>query len=561
MNRDLDRLSTMQFDVLVIGGGIYGAFAAWDAAARGLSVALVEKSDFMSGTSSNSLKVLHGGLRYLPDLRPDRVHRMVRERTAMMRLAPHLVRPLPFVLPSHGRGMRSRAVLGLGLRLNDALAMDRNRDLPPELHLPPGRLLSPSEFRAAFPDYESPVPISGAALWYDAQIVDTERFGISVLKSAYAEGACLANYVEATGIRSEGQRVTGATVHDAFTDESFQVRSQLVIIACGPWTVELLDKLRIGTGERPIDPSLAMNAVIDRTTPGMALGITLDGPLRNRRGRGSGADLIFLVPWKTGAIIGTIHEPYRRGWSPPVTSDPPLERLLEAVNHRLPAMALKVSDVRLVHRGLLPSHPRPADDRRVDLVREGYVIDHGALGYHGLLSIVGVKFTSARHLAERAIDLALEEHPRPARDCQTRSRAIVGGGFGSLPSYIEDQERRLGRSLPRPLLEDLVRSYGTDYKEVLAELPNSSNGKRETALTSADVMMAKVRYAVVSEMAHSLEDVVRRRIGVGAGGCPSPSDLAMCAHEMAMLLGWDSRQVDREIHRAVEAFREPIPAA
>lgn len=561
MERNLGRLSTEQFDVLVIGGGIYGAFAAWDAASRGMSVGLVEKSDFMSGTSSNSMKVLHGGLRYLPDLRPDRVRRMVRERSAMMRLAPHLVRPLPFVLPSHGRGMRSRAALGFGLRLNDVLSLDRNRGLPHELHLPPGRMLSPAEFAAAFPDFQPSVPISGAALWYDAQVVDTERFGISVLRSADAEGACLANYVEATGIQSDGQQVTGVTLRDTLTGASFPVRSRVVIIACGPWSEELLANFGIRTRVQSIVPSLAMNAVIDRFTSKMALGLATEGRLRSLRGRGIGSDLIFLVPWKTGAIIGTIHGPYQPGGSASVPPESLLQRLLGAVNSRMPAMALELSDVRLVHKGLLPSHPGPAETGRVDLVREGYVIDHSAQGLQGVISIVGVKFTSSRYVAEQAIDLAVAARTRVVRECQTKSKKVVGGDLGSLPFYVEEQGQTSVGSLARPLLKDLVRSYGTGYAQVLAELPPPSNGRERPTLSPADVLRAKVRHAVRSEMAHNLEDVVLRRIGIGADGCPSQPDLVMCANEMASVLGWSPQEVDRQIKRVAGTFRTHALAA
>ena len=198
MKRNLERLANQKFDVLVVGGGIHGAVAAWDAALRGLSIALIERGDFGSATSQNSLKIVHGGLRYLQDGNLSRIRTMARERTTWMRIAPHLVHPLACLTPTRHKLSRSRLVLGAGLVANDTLSFDRNRIADPEKYLPNGRLISQSELSNILPDYDVSNS-TGAAVWHDAHIYNTERLLLELILSAVDVGAEVANYVEAIG--------------------------------------------------------------------------------------------------------------------------------------------------------------------------------------------------------------------------------------------------------------------------------------------------------------------------------------------------------------------------
>lgn len=561
MERDLNRLSGEEFDVLIVGGGIYGAFAAWDASMRGLKVALVEQGDFMSGTSSNSLKILHGGLRYLQDMRPDLVRKMVRERRAMMRVAPHLVRPMPFVLPTRGLGSRSRMALKLALALNDLLSADRNNGLPVDLHLPPGEVITVGQFADWFPIYADRQGANGAALWYDAQILDTERYGITVLKSAFLEGACLANYVRATQILHQDGKVRGVSAIDLTSAEEFTIRAKVVVNACGPWVNELLRESDVAPLRLGFIPSIGMNLVLDDLGLDRALGFSLDQPAEQGARHGAKNPILFLVPWNGCTILGTVHSGFTGDASELTVDWDQAADLLRGLNLRLEIPELSTDDVRSVHMGILPAQHVHQPASEVQLVREGRVEDHRADGLDGLISMLGVKFTCAREVAERAVDLAAGQVSKQARECQTSWRVAVGGDTGSPSEYAHDQLKLMNGLVSQEQVHDLVSAYGTTYREVLADLQATENGKVSRALDTATLLRARVRHAVRNEMALTLEDVVFRRIGIGGKGRPPSGQLLSCADEMGRELGWPAGEVDRQMELAAGESRHGVLVA
>ncbi|HVC31237.1 MAG TPA: FAD-dependent oxidoreductase, partial [Steroidobacteraceae bacterium] len=225
MRRNVTRLSSRPYDLLVVGGGIYGACAAWEGALRGLEVALIEAADFGGATSSNSLRTLHGGLRHLQRLDLKRMRESIRERREWLRLAPHLARPLRFVLPTHGQGLRGPLVMRAALGINDIVSADRNRGVREDRRLPRGALLSEMEARAALRGIELQ-GCNGAAAWYDAVCHDTERLLISVIKAAADAGAHVANYVRATGLLAHHSRIRGVHARDELSGREMELRAR-----------------------------------------------------------------------------------------------------------------------------------------------------------------------------------------------------------------------------------------------------------------------------------------------------------------------------------------------
>src|SRR5919109_153809 len=218
MKRNLERLADRKFDILVIGGGIHGAITAWDAALRGVSVALIERGDFGSGTSQNSLKIIHGGLRYLQDGNLSRIRTIARERTTWMRIAPHLIHRLPCLMPTTQKISRSRLAMGVALKANDILSFDRNQLADPEKDLPDGMIVSQRELSRILPGYDVSTS-TGAAVWYDAQIYNSERLLLEFILSAADAGAEVANYVEAISFLQRDKRITGVRVKDFQTGQ------------------------------------------------------------------------------------------------------------------------------------------------------------------------------------------------------------------------------------------------------------------------------------------------------------------------------------------------------
>src|SRR5688500_6169422 len=294
MKRNLERLANQKFDVLVVGGGVHGACTAWNAALRGLSVALIERGDFGSGTSQNSLKIIHGGLRYLRDGNLPRIRTMARERTTWMKIAPHLIHPLPCLLPTTEKMSRSRLAMGLALMANDFLSFDRNQLADPEKDLFDGMIVSQRELSRILPGYDVSTS-TGAAVWYDAQIYNSERLLLEFILSAVDAGAEVANYVEAISFLQRDNRIIGVRAKDVQTGEFFDIQSKLVINCAGAWMDCLLEKAALRS---EYATSIAMNVIVDQVWSDVAVGLTSQ-PLNGKH-----PQVLFIVPRSEERRVG-----------------------------------------------------------------------------------------------------------------------------------------------------------------------------------------------------------------------------------------------------------------
>ena len=257
MTRDLRRLADTRFDVIVVGAGFYGVTVAWDAAQRGLSVAIIDKDDFGAATSFNNLKTLHGGLRSLQSLNFRQMRLFIRERRALARILPHLVRPLPFVVATTRNPKRSALAMRVAFAITDTVARDRNEGLAdPGTHLPDSQIISKEEALRLNP-VVSPEGVTGGALWYDYQMLSTDRVTLSFLLSAVDAGATAANYVKANRFMREGGRVVGVRAEDRLTGEAFDVRGSVVVNAAGPWAASMLTDLPQSAQGAPPPAALA----------------------------------------------------------------------------------------------------------------------------------------------------------------------------------------------------------------------------------------------------------------------------------------------------------------
>jgi glycerol-3-phosphate dehydrogenase len=467
VKRDLAALAEADLDLVIVGGGIYGAAAAWDATQRGLAVALVERDDFGAGTSWNSLKTIHGGLRHLQKAAFGRLRESAREQRTLLAIAPALVRRLPFVVPTYGHGPTGREALGLALRLSDWLTRDLDSGRPEASRIPAGRTVPAPVARDLVPGLE-PRGLTGAAVWSEAQATSTERLTLGFVLAAADAGAWVANHTEVLEARRSRGRVSGVVVHDRLRGCSVEVKARLVLNAAGPWADELLT--RLGLRRAPVPLLRARNLVLERR-PDLAHAV---GAKSRRR-------YLFLVPWAGRTLVGTDYEPAED------TPSDPRDFLAEA-DRTFPWAGLAGSRVTLVHEGLVPG--RGGAD---GLAARPRLVDHEAVdGLPGLVSLQGVKYTTARAVAERAVDLVLRRLGRPP----VRSRTATT----PLPKA-------------RPLEGDL-----------------------ET----------RTREAVRQEMALTLCDAVLRRLDLGTAGPPRTADLDVVCRVMAGELGWDAGRESRE---------------
>lgn len=538
MERDLSRLKNQVFDLLIVGGGIYGACLAWEAASRGLSVALAEKGDFASGASANSLKIIHGGFRYLQSLDLARVRASILERQTLMRIAPHLVHPLPVLVPARGHGLRGREALAAALRLNDWLGFDRNRSSDPHKRIPPGRMLSPQEAARLVPGL-STQGWSGGALFYDAQVQDTERLVLAFLHSAGRRGAALANYLAVTGFVFQGSRVQGAQVEDRVSGERFEIRARQTVAAGGAWIEDLLHRMQ-GPG-RPGAPALAkaINLVVSRPVLGhVAAGFPGDNGYR-----GDGR-LLFAVPWRGCTLIGTQYWPYRGDPDELSVNESEIAALLESFNRVYRGDPLGLEEVDFVHAGLLPALPGTGPVRLVSRARVHDACQEGA---PGLISVQGVKYTSARRVAVGVIRRVLHNLGRPPVPSLSAQIPLYGGEIPGLQAFLEAARHPAPGGLPVEQVKRLTETYGTAYADVLAYVQAGSDPE-------AAALRAQVRYAVREEMALRLEDLILRRTGLGSAGPPNPQVLRLAAGWMAEELGWNPSRLERELSEVEQRY-------
>ena len=518
-----------------MGGGIHGVAAAFEAARRGLSVALVERGDFGGATSFNHLKTLHGGLRSLQTADLWKYRESVRERATLARLAPHLVRPLPFLLPAGGGLLRSRPVLAAALLADAFLSADRNRGLPAALQLPAGRVVGRREALALAPELDQ-VPCPGAALWHDYQVVRTERLTLAFAEAAFRAGAVLANHVEAAAalIDADG-RALGMRCCDRLSNETFDV-SAAVTLNCTGAAVGPVAALLGASLEWPVQQ--AINLVTTRPAARVALGAV------------GGGGTLFLVPWRGRTVAGTWHDERDHGWDDTEVTAGQLARVVADINRAFPWLGLAEDEVTLVHRGVVPA-VRGADGRLV-MRTKGAVLDHAKAGVAGAISVVGVKYTTGRGVAERAVRLVLRQLGRPA-PALASPLALPGGG-ASDPQGASAKLRENHPDLDEVAARRLVDLYGSEAERVLA----AGDGRVTVPLAAGcHVLAAEVTNAVRHEMARTLADAVVRRLDLGTAGHPGEIAALAVARAMQHELGWSDDRVRAELG-ALRHFYRPV---
>ncbi|MEZ5859534.1 MAG: glycerol-3-phosphate dehydrogenase/oxidase [Geminicoccaceae bacterium] len=525
MKRDPGRLAGPELDVLVIGGGIYGACIARDAAQRGLRTALVERGDFGGLTSHNSFKLIHGGLRYLQQLDIQRLRQSAREQRIWLGIAPHLVRPLPFVMPTFGHGSRGPEALRLALLAYELLSRG---GAPAAPRVPSGRVVGRAEAMALLPGLPRS-DLNGAAIWSDVQMLNADRLLLECVMDAAAEGAVVANHVEALGFLGTPERVTGARARDRLGDGELDIRAKLTINAAGPHAGLLLDRLPARSGRDFGGLARGLNIVVRRPlATGHALAVSSRRRSDSLVPRADGR-LFFIQPWQGLTLIGTSHLPHADDSPELVVDGPWLDDFLAEINDAWPPAALTREDVLYCYAGLTPA-AKEARGSEVARTRRGVVIDHGpADGIQGVLSLQGVKYTTARLVAESVVDLALARLGRPAVPCRSWQEQLPGArGFEAGAALAAARRRAPGGGAE---IDRLVADHGAGWAAVLDDAG-------EGPLTGEAVFRARVRHVVRHEMACRLDDVLVRRLDEVARGRLDRARLDAAAGVMAEELGW-----------------------
>jgi len=558
LRRDLAAVERERFDVAVVGAGIYGAWVALDAAQRGLKVVVVDQGDFGGATSANSQRILHGGMRYLQHGDLKRMRESIRERSVLLRVAPHLVRPMPCLAATEGYGLRGRIALGAAIRINDVVSWDRNRGVPVSRRLPRGRIVSRRHVLQRFPQLFTE-GISGGVVFYDAQVVDSERLCLCIIRSASLAGAEVANHVRVTGLLRQNRAVVGLEAEDCLSGVSFPIHSGVVLNCTGPWAGETL-ALPGGSAQR--ESCLArfpiFKGVVLLTKPIVeheAVALAGEAGYRDE------AELIvkgyrnyFVTPWRDGSLVGTF---YARFEDHPdhlrVTPDE-IVRYLQRFNRSCSGLELAYEDVKSVFVGLLPCERRRKSSSELIYAKHYRIVDHEKQeGAAGLITVAGVKWTTARGVAKKAVDLASRTLGVPVRHSRTHEIPLFGGDLGDPESFVSSQSTSRPEGIDEDSFAHLLNTYGTAYGDVLRCGESDSNTFRRLSGKRPEIV-AEVRHAVRAEMALTLSDLVFRRTGLGKSGWPGFDCLNVCADLMAAELSWSETEKQRQIEKVVKVF-------
>jgi glycerol-3-phosphate dehydrogenase len=533
-------LDAQPVDALVVGGGMAGAGVARELALRGLSCILVEKGDFASGTTSRSSKLIHGGLRYLELFDFGLVRESLRERETLARLAPHLARPLPFLVPVYGTGTRSLIKVRLGIRLYDWLT--------PGKRTPRYRTLSPAEALALEPTLR-PDGLAGAGYYFDDLLLSPERLCLENVLSARRAGATTLNYVQAEELRPRGGGGWDVRVRDLVGGDVVTLGGRVLVNAAGPWVDRLRELAGLeDDGRRLLRTTKGAHLVLPRLTERAVYLSTQDDRM------------VFVIPWREFSLVGTTDTDFTDNPDRVWATAEDVRYLLAETRRVLADPRVDESNVVYTYAGIRPltSSGGPAGKRASAVSRQHRVVAEGS--GDDFLSITGTKLTCYRSLAERVGDAVIR---RLGRGGESRSgRLMLDGadeeaGALEVRALLDVTEAVRASRLEPGQVESLVATYGRRTGAIL-DLARRLSGGTERLCKSAPDVVAQLHWAVEAELTVSLQDFLLRRTGIGTGPCLGLDCAAGIAGRMGGLLGWSSRRLDAEVDAYHTAVRQGL---
>jgi glycerol-3-phosphate dehydrogenase len=519
-------LEDAEYDVVIIGGGMAGAGVARDLALRGLSVALVEKGDFASATTSQSSKLIHGGLRYLELFDFALVRESLRERETLRRLAPHLVRPLPFLVPIYRGSSRSLVKVRIGLKLYDWLAPGRDRERYRVLPAVDALSLEPT-IRAA--------DLRGAGYYFDDLLVFPERLCLENVLSACRLGARAFNYAQVAEIkRDAGRLISGVVVRDLLTGRVATLGARVVVNATGPWVDELRALGGVTErGKRILRRTKGIHCLLPRLTERAVYHSTGD------------ERMIFVIPWREFSLVGATDTDFNGDLDRLHATGAEVAYLLDEVFKVLPDPRVSVHDVVYTYAGVRPlSFEKGKRESDVSRAHKIVAEERGRF-----LSITGTKLTCFRSLAAGLGDQVARALGRPVPG---RSHRVALDGTDDEPTgaearaWLDVSGEAAATGLDRATLETLVTTYGRGWTRVIDLAGKVAGGTERLCPHNADVL-AQLYHSIHEEMAVSLQDVLLRRTGIGTSRCQGLDCGEAIARRMGQLLGWTPRRLQAEL--------------
>jgi len=530
--RNFQTIQSTEFDLIIIGGGINGVGIARDAALRGLRTVLVEKGDFASGTTSWSTRLIHGGLRYLEYFEFHLVRESLREREILLKTAPHLVHPVQLTIPIYTYGSRSYWEIKAGMVLYDILSYDKS--------VPSHRMLPKPQLRQLFRSIQSE-QLTGGAQYYDGQAEHAERLCWENVLAAKEAGAVMLNYVTATKLHRSGDRLTHLTCRDEQSGEVFDIRGTdkaVVINTSGPW----VDKV-CGLGEpnaigttRKMGGTKGSHIIVESFPGAPDTAFYVEAKADNRP--------FFIVPWLGLYLIGTTDLHYDGDLDQVKASDDEVDYLLAETNRIFPSARLGRGDVKFTYSGVRPL-PYAEGKKPGSITRSHILFDHASEGVSNMISLIGGKLTTFRQVGEEMVDAAYKKMGRPVPSCQTRQTPFPGAIADTDPR-VQAVFSKYESKLSANQLTHLFKIYGAKTEGVLA-LTDDAPDLAERIVDYCPDIKAQAVYAVQAEMAHTLEDICRRRTTLSMHANYGFDALPGIVEALSRHCGWSEEECDRQI--------------
>jgi glycerol-3-phosphate dehydrogenase len=550
----LAQIKVQHYDVVIIGGGIFGACALREANLRGLKALLVESEDFASGASANSYKIVHGGIRYLQHLDLLRIWSSCRERSGFLRVAPHLVEPLPVMVPTYGLGMLGKPILGLGMLLYDFLTLGRNKGIAdPNRHIPLTRFLSRGQVLEEFPDTPTK-SLTGACVFNDGRFYNPTRLVWAFVKTAMAKGACALNYLAASELRLTDGRVTGLQVTDSLSGDSFDVACKSILNTSGPWAEHFLADSKVSGYKSPAATYSRDACFVVKRKPTSRYTLAIQGQTSDPDALLSRpARHLFMSPWRDVTLIGVWHIVTKTHPSKITVEKEEIEEYIAEVNESHPDLKLKFDEVSMWNAGLVPFGENDKGNENLSYGKRSILIDHQQTeNIEGLITLVGIRYTMARDEAERVLDSVQRKIGLSPARVKSDFIKIDGADFSSFDDLLIKIHADGGEELGAKVIKSLAHNFGSEYSSVLDIIKSEPHTGRVFANTT--VTEAELLHCVRSEMVENFSDLVFRRTDAATAGNPGDDTLADMLNVMACECGWSEKEKSVQLAAVVQRF-------
>ncbi len=542
MERIFIKNSKQHYDIIIIGGGITGASVAYEAASRGLKVALFEKGDFGEATSAATSKLIHGGLRYLKNMEFGLVRESLTERRILENIAPNFVYPLPFMVPTYSNLKNNKQILFIGMLLYDFLSFDKAFTWDKSKKLPFHKTIGAKKTKMLEPCIKDK-RLTGSSIYYDCQNINPERLTLEILKSALHYGAEAANYAKVESLIKDGDAIKGVNVKDLITNTTHEYTADLTINCTGPWTDIVLnatmDKL---ASNHHIRRSEGIHIITKKLCNKHAV------TMMTKSGRH-----IMLMPWRNHSLIGTTDKEYKGNPDDYKITKESIQELIDEVNENYGIRKLTYSDIQFAYGGL-----RPLVDNQTEASYESSrkyeITDHAKEGMDGLITVEGGKYTTSRNLAYHLVKKVAKKLHKKVGKSISKKKYLVNSDIKNMESFIKQLALRYPM-FSEATINYVGRNYGLQCHTIFRLAMYDNNLSQ--VLTEDGEILAEVVYVIKKEMAHTLSDIFFRRTGIGTLGYPGDETFNKVVETAKDYLNWDDSKTKEEVEKVMNIFSLP----